>query len=242
MRRRSSPKVVWLPTVAGNLIDEAGLAHSTVQSTILTILGDPGDGDTVVIPITRDATPNPLTPTATLADLYSSGYRLRRIVGKFWCAWTTPPSDTPGAVTRALVKAGFIILRTDDAGLPLNQTNITAYGPGIIENDEAPWIWQRSWMMHSDIDMSATLTGGNGSFVPGFAVNNYSIGGNADGPHIDQKTARIVGPDERLFIVIQGINLDGAAQGLQRTIVCHWETRVLASIRANIGNRRNASR
>lgn len=76
------------------------------------------------------------------------------------------------------------------------------------------------------------------------ATNFGNSGASAlDSGHIDQKTARIVGPEERLFL---DVSVTALAQELENNgitfIDCAFEMRVLASIKSGSGNRRNASR
>lgn len=244
-RRRSSPRVVWLPQDPFFSVDAAGLDHCSVMAAFGVLENDIGNIDTIVAPVVRDATPNPLNAATTLADLYGSGYRLRRIVGKLWAAFTIGP--TPADATfpdEAVCIAGFIILRTDDAGLALQAATPGAYSPAIIENAEAPWIWRRAWHIHNDEARTAyqRLPGGVEALSSARFNNTSQMGGNADGAHIDQKTARVVGPDERLFLVLSTVNMSGGGQGLIRNIQYTWDVRVLASLRQNVGNRRNASR
>lgn len=243
MRKRRKPRVVWLPNDPFFSVDAAGLAHSTLMSAQDTVSGALGDTNTIVAPVVRDTTINPLTPGSTLADINSSGYRLRRIVGKFWCYFTnTNNQDTPGFPEEVIVTAGFIILRVDDAGLPLNQANIASYSTQIIENNEAPWIWRRSWLL-KDGPANVEVNAGVPFLVQPVGPGGVgALGGNADGPHIDQKTARIVGQDERLMLVVTSTNMRSGDQQLARGISYNWEVRVLASMRTTSGNRRNASR
>lgn len=62
-----------------------------------------------------------------------------------------------------------------------------------------------------------------------------------DGPHIDQKTARRISKEERLFFILSGVNVGNAATtaGAVRLVL---DYRLLASPLRVMGNRRNASR
>lgn len=63
-----------------------------------------------------------------------------------------------------------------------------------------------------------------------------------EGPHVDAKTARIVGPDQRLFLVVTNTIQGGSAAGGVSSCEVITDLRVLASMRSSQGNRRNASR
>lgn len=85
-----------------------------------------------------------------------------------------------------------------------------------------------------------------GAFTPGpddpyGSVSNLGLSVR-EGTFVDQKTARIVGPDERLFMNVQVTTLNGSG-GVDLTgIQLYWNLRFVASLKTNLGNRRNASR
>lgn len=75
--------------------------------------------------------------------------------------------------------------------------------------------------------------------------NNFALGNGSlyTGPHVDQKTARVVGPEERLFLdVTATVLFDGAGAATTTGFLIHSNLRVLGSMRTQLGNRRNASR
>lgn len=111
--------------------------------------------------------------------------------------------------------------------------------PSTLANVQDPWVWRRSWDI-SNSNAAALTADPNSAALPPSNVN-YG-GGIMDGPHVDAKTARIVGPEERLFldVAIEGIN--GDSQATPGAVVLLADLRVLASMRTNQGNRRNASR
>lgn len=246
-RIRRRPRVVWLPQDPFFTINSAGLADKTVMRASETLIApNIGDTATLVIPVVRDASPNPLTPAATLADINDSGYRLRRIVGKFWvfAQQTAPDNAGPGA---AVVTAAFIVLRTDPGASSSPQnTNTDVYGSNDIVNTEAPWIWRRSWIVVNNGSANAVpfgdIAAANG-VVPGLGFqSNQRLGGNLDGPHIDQKTARVIGPDERLFLVVTATSITAGDAQTPLLLEYVWDVRVLGSMRSMVGNRGNASR
>lgn len=250
-RRTKRPRVVWFPNDAFFAIDQAGLQHSTINRASEALVGtNVGDTQTIIAPVIRDVTQNPLTAGLTLSDVENSGYRLRRIVGKFWVYVNIGAAEnaSPGA---AIVTAAFIILRTEDTtGLPQNPDE-ESYTPAIIENNDSPWIWRRSWIVADPHSVNAPPFGGQftNTIVGGqFQQNTFGAlttpaGGVMDGPHIDAKTARIVGADERLFLVITATALNSKGAGQDTLNLDYvWDLRVLGSMRSTIGNRRNASR
>jgi len=237
-RNRGGPKVVWLPQTNANSIDSLGTNVSTIQLVEHDLTGATlGLTITSVQPVIIDGeTIDPLATTPQgLSDLENSGYRLRRIVGKIWCALETTANGAPGAV---ICTAGFIILRTE----PVNSAPLAPfanYNAQDIRNGGDPWIWRRSWLLKN-----GSTTAGINPFVrnDGVGGSNYYVGGNADGPHVDQKTARLVGNEERLFLVTTTTNIAVGADQDSAIVNWAWDLRVLASMRNSVGNRRNASR
>lgn len=184
-------------------------------------------------------------PENTLADIEQSGYRLRRIVGKIGISCLQGAATLAGDASIFHVTAGFIIRRSQvaDGSSDALRASTPATTDGIdvasLQNVMDPWIWRRSWDI-ADRSAAAAALDPN---VDAFAPSNYNYGaGIFDGPHVDAKTARIVGPEERLFldVTVEGIN--GSAQGAPGAVLLIADFRVLASMRANTGNRRNASR
>lgn len=234
-RFKRQPRVVWLPQDPFFSADAATTAGSTVMRVGDSLPGgDAGNAVTVVAPVIRDTSPNPLTAANTLADINESGYRLRRIVGKIWVGTDQVAQDSPAVI---IVTAAFIILRTDPgAGASPQNPAATAYAANDIVNTESPWIWRRSWLVRNFLTTSAVAN----AITTGFATAD--VGGNADGPHVDQKTARIVGPDERLFLVFTATSVITSDAQLAAPMSYFYDVRVLASMRSNVGNRRNASR
>lgn len=237
MARRKAPRVLWLPQDTTNSVGGAGAVY---QRQTLIISGPEGSFSVTELPLVIDRAEDALALTTSLADVGSSGYRLRRVVGKIWVAATPVVGDTPVAVA---VTAGIIVRATGDnpASLAFLTGNADTLSPGQIVNTEDPWVWRRSWLLGNQL-----ATGAPGTPIPfpplGFAGQ---YGGVADGPHVDQKTARIVGSEQRLFlnvsatVIVPGDNPQ--AQG-ELNIFILTDLRVLGSLRTTTGNRRNASR
>lgn len=171
----------------------------------------------------------------SLADRASSAYRLRRVVGKIWCG--IDQFDQEGVTSEVVVTAGLIVLRTHEVAgeiVPLNATT-EEYSTQMLQNWSDPWIWRRSWLLGN----IPNETVGAFAFFP--EANATYGGGNQDAAHVDAKTARIVGTEERLFLVVTGSSVNGNPQ-VSITLRLLWDLRVLASMRTSQGNRRNASR
>lgn len=239
-RRIRRPRVVWLPNTNASSIDPTTTNNSVYSRTIHTVVGIAGEHVNSTHGVVIDGEGlDPLAASTTLSDVVNSGYRLRRIVGKIWAGALQEDADTP---TSVIATAAFMVLRVDPvAGLPLGIAE--NYYPGSIEQSMDPWIWRRSWILGNG--QSATALNDPFSQQSNFGVRNNQLGGVSDGPHVDAKTARIVGPEERLFLCLSTTVLGPptnpqSQDGISVTWV--WDLRVLGSMRNNTGNRRNASR
>lgn len=239
--RRRAPRVVWLPPDRFNRLGVSGGATTGLQNGLavfnVDVPGGPGGSATGLIPLVQDFQPDiTLLTTGTLADYAQSAYRLRRVVGKIFVTCTQLESQ--GLPPQVQVTAGLIVLRInpdDPTGQPL-VVNQNVYSTQMLQNWTDPWIWRRTWIIGNLPQAGATP----GS--PFFPESNANYGGGVmDGPHVDAKTARIVGPEERLFLVVTGTVFSGDEQ-LVTSVRVVADLRVLASMRTSQGNRRNASR
>lgn len=243
IRRR--PKVVWLPVStiqrAGQVEGDTTLGSTSSLGTfILDAPASFGGSISGVVPVVHDEGSPDAFAVASLADLESSAYRLRRIVGKIFvaCQQAAEPSPTKGGSWA--VTLGLIVLRTNPDGTPINTFDPSTYAPARIDSQADPWIWRRTWLL-SDFVNALIPANGLGWAAP---EGNWQCGSVADGPHIDQKTARVIGKEERLFLTAQALTVTGPRQSSQDTtqIQVYYDLRVLASMRTSMGNRRNASR
>jgi len=240
VRRRTKPRVVWLPQTNANSIGDGSTVY---QASSFGVNGATGSSSVIEFPMVLDNQASATSPDfTTLADIESSGYRLRRIVGKLWIQYGQTPSVVLIPPVQIIVTAGFIIRKANPAtgfSLAASSGDADLLNPGKIENTGDPWIWRRSWLLGNRLNVG---TDPNVDGPPGtnFGTNGGSV---ADGPHIDQKTARIVGPEERLFldvsttVFVESIQPDDVG-----TVTVCTDVRCLGSLRTNAGNRRNASR
>lgn len=245
MARRRSPRVVWLPPDRFNRLGVAGGATTGLQNGISrffvdVLAGTDGTSATAVVPVVQDSQVDISQLTGgSLADYAQSAYRLRRIVGKIFVAHNSQ-SNAVGAPALQIITAGFIVLKVQQrAGVvvPSNAT-LPEYSTQMLQNWSDPWIWRRTWVLGNNLKLLAA-----GSALSARATDNVSGPGSiADGAHVDAKTARIVGADERLFLVVTNTIQGGATGGGLSSCEVITDLRVLASMRSSQGNRRNASR
>jgi len=260
MRRR--PRVVWLPVHGRDFAESAeGENFANGVGGILTV---PQTGEIVadVTDVTFDysdsASAEEGVDVRSLQDLTSgNAYRLRRIVGKFHAA-AVVAGGTEAEIPTVDIAAGFMVNRTDDSGnILVGQQTITGdvtRGPLAQDGAEDPWIWRRRWLLTAvptcitqtqtgqgliaDVRSVSAVLGDQGQWPQTTA----GYGSVADGPHIDQKTARVISRDERLFFWVQARLTNPSPETEPATLPWQLDMRLLASLRQNIGNRRNASR
>jgi len=241
--RRKRPRVTWLPQDLNNRLGTAPSAATSPvdSSTIIATLTGPSLGQTpftAVIPLVKDeSSGNVASATSTLADIESSGYRLRRIVGKVVILVGQNVANDPSDGTLYAVTAGIIVLKCSNGVIP----NIAAVAidPATLQTTEDPWVWRRQWVL-SDVLGANALS--RNLIAPSSNITSYGAG-VADGPHVDQKTARIINQDERLFLVVSVAGVDGSAQAPNPGLLALLaDFRFLATMRTTVGNRRNASR
>jgi len=251
--RRKSPRVVWLPQTNANSIGDQTQVYQL--DVISNLAGITGTTATSEIPLVLDSQQSVVANVdPSLADIENSGYRLRRIVGKVWVqmAQSAPGSDA-SAPNSVIVTAGIIVRRCDDAtGASFASANDANINTGFIGNTGDPWVWRRSWTLgdrytrdtESFVALSLSTVLAHSQFFPSCNWGAEYAGGIAEGPHIDQKTARIVGPEERLFLDVSATILGETSNqpGTGATIAYWTDLRVLGSMRSSSGNRRNASR
>lgn len=255
MRRSRKPRVVWLPQTNANSLDTA---QSSYQATTLAVANGTGTTGVVEIPMVLDAQQGIFDPNSSLADIESSGYRLRRIVGKIWCiCGQSNFENLTNTPINAIATCGIIVRRADTLTGQSLATLADPTGqqvhPGIIDNTGDPWVWRRSWFLGNNTALANRYDFGLGAglfpsygIIDKFPQANWEYGSVADGPHIDQKTARVVGPEERLFltwsvmIVTETTIADPAPVPLNFALFTDF--RILGSLRTSSGNRGNSSR
>lgn len=247
---RRKPRVVWLPVVGNDVSDDQEQEHWVNGPSGNLQITTNGQIVFDQVPLTFDySDPASIENNLferSLQDLTSgNAYRLRRLVGKFHAglAWDTGTSVFGPNVE---LVAGFIVNRTDDSGNPTT-TFVSGIEASPLAQDAAqdPWIWRRKWILSPvpTTYSSDSLTGVLAVSDPVYPQTTAGYGSVADGPHIDQKTARVIANQERLFFWVAARSTFNQESGPQAyTLQWHLDIRILASLRANQGNRRNASR
>lgn len=235
-RRKRKPAVSWLPVIGSTTGPQPAATVVPIDSN-LAVAGD-GSVSTNVHPLTWDVPAEQALAAAenvSLADFENSAYRLRRIVGKFFCAMRQTTEAMVNRPELGMVTAGFIVLKVDEiTGTPVAGSS-GPYSPWLAENVRDPWIWRRSWALSDNFAQPALESPSSN-----YPQTNAEYGSAVDGPHIDTKIGRVIQNDERLYFVVSTYSPTphNAENGLIDYVL---DYRILASMR-KATNRRNASR
>lgn len=253
-RRRRQRRLTWFPPIgternASEALDQAPSGRFftiNVQSSAAGV----GGHSTIQTPLTFDqsaeqealalATVNPtLLNAMSLADFEQQSWRLRRVVGKLFagCANDDQQAQGPPAV---LFSAGLMVRTVDEEnGVPLSP--LPEQHVDSIGSNRDPWIWRREWILASSFPGGGTS--GVTDALLSFPRTTADYGSIQDGSHIDQKTNRIIGPNERLILTLTGtaLPLPNPDNTNQAVITGYFDYRLLGSV-MKASNRRNASR
>lgn len=238
MRRRKAGGV-WLPTSPNNTFAQGGTISDPAQSawhTNFLVANPAGAGGIGILEqeLVGDFNEEEIAGVAgaTLNDVIQ-GYKLRRVVGNLFIGVAQIPDATPETATYAwAVTAGIIVRRVDKNGNAVN----TDPDPQSYEAQRDPWIWRMSWILQN-----YRARGDQAVLTSVWPSNNVDYPSGLTGHHVDQKTFRTVGPEERLFLDIACLNLNG--DNSDQAMNVYWDFRFFGYITRNAqGNRRNASR
>lgn len=245
-RRRRRPAGVWLPPDPYNRVGQdagpiTGPYDSAVGSINFRTLNQGGAVRSAEVPLVGDdnnfivAGENTLSGNAgTLADIVKQGYRLRRICGSLFVA-VEQLDHGDGAPNQFFVTAGIIVRRVNSAGVAVTDDT----DPQDYASQRDPWVWRRSWALSNNANVGGTV---DFSYFD-FPHNNTEFGSVREGAFIDQKTKRVVAAEERLFLDISCLSINGDGVALSTPLfLALWDLRFFAFMMNSSGNRRNASR
>jgi len=216
MRKRRTRKYTWFPQLGDqgeNPEDDRAMLNVSVPTS-------PGDGslsDVNIFSIIPDQPKDtPGTTDQQLEQYIGNEYFLRRIVGKIQFA-VSPRSivDIANSGFTYGFAVGFFVGRADRTAsgfvAPVGAATAVErkenYGPHSLQNVREPWIWRRTWVMSQPFFLADGSEAWEGTHYP----YHNCLGSVAEGGHIDAKTARRVGNDDRLWIAVQTVLLEGGA-------------------------------
>lgn len=254
-RRRARP--IWFPPL-GTQIAQTGIF--TGGTTIdVPVLGS-GAFFNGFLPLTFDQGQEQEINVAnvTLSDLLNSSWRLRRMIGYIYGTYTVtglgagdPQANQPVA---ALFGVGAMVCSVDATGSPTK----TTINPLEQDDYTDPWIFRRVWILGQGQHLTregaglSVLAGFRASAgavtdqVAGFAnfpQSTTDYGFLAGSSHIDQKTNRVIGPEQRLFLWFgsKALPIQSTFAGPDSSIVGYSDWRLLGNLQRST-NRRNAAR
>lgn len=232
-KRRTKRKFTWFPVIgsAGPVEDEDDFNQLMGQFNVL-----PNGSSLVFInPLIPDVPMegDEIDPSAPgqLVQALGQEYYIERIVGKIFLGVSGSADDSPTTVfpKTVLVGAGLFVARANDADVgggantPIGSASLAErqenYSPLGVDAIREPWMWRRTWILNTGRPNPNTNAatgfgptfqsiGGTITFAPGAPKTNMQYGSVLDGPHMDVKSVRRVGNDERLFLVVATRALD----------------------------------
>lgn len=252
-RRRFKPRVVWLNQPGTQFLKGGGAPADALanwagvefKDVIVTLGTDP---TTVIAPLVQDMPiSNDIIDVAfaayqrsTLTENNEMGYRLRRIVGSLFVGVSNQGEAGNLPVPAVLCEFGIMVRRVDRDGQPA--VSGEDQDVGSLQNNGDPWILRRNWILSTgNTGLSSEPT----DLLLGDSPRANWLFGNSR-YEIDQKTARIIGREERVFATWTFWTLpinDAIFTRTSTLVAASWfDYRILGSKRLDVGNRRNASR
>jgi len=248
-RKRRQFRGTWLPILGAENPD------TTTWTTVNEAVIGAGNVDVTVgiFPVLRDyAQEHDNTASTAALGLYTlNEYALRRVVGKIVCC----VEDTVQTATETLAFsvtacAGLFIARAgDDADPQAGDSPIggnavwqTDYNPLDPDCIREPWLWRRTWQLGSPLaalrQLNTNPQGGTPLLTStrglGLPWSNTQYGSVADGPHVDAKTRRRVGNDDRLWLALACHTnpfTDGTPPADPPDVHFWWEFRAFGAMR-----------
>lgn len=229
MVQRKRRRNTWFPTIGTDGPFEAD--NDNIAGRIFSLVV-PLDATTTVaiaplvpdVPLEGDDI-NTAAP-GQLVQALGQEYILERLVGKFHCGMLGVRADINNPTTWAscIVGLGFFVARAEDSssggpdtpiGSATPAERVENYNPLGEDTIREPWIWRRTWVLGNPAqDPRGAYTFATGivsnQTLAVFPPTTGDYGSVMDGPHIDAKSNRRVGNDERLWVAVSTV-------GFQRT-------------------------
>lgn len=233
MRKIRRKRPLWFPIIPAAGPDQSGdnfnarvFALSVAPNGVTTPLIFPVIPDKQV-----DADDLGAGTPGQLIQHLGNSYELERIVGKIFLGVGASEDAGVGEIKPKIIQVGcgFFVARQADEdagggadlpiGAPTAAEQVENYSPLSEDTMREPWIWHRTWLMHTgrvpgNIAQALPFMGAiapavaGGSRLPGLPSTNVNYGAEVDGPHIDARSGRRVGGDERLYFAVAARALD----------------------------------
>jgi len=239
MARRRKTKYQWLFNTG--TIGPAANIEDTHSGRELTVSAPANGTSAISVADLLLDTPSDEAPVNLPMGVFQNNeYVIKRIVGKCFGAIDQSAAIT-GGPRRVILTCGIFVARAGDAddgagaenvpiGFLVGNQAVDNYSPNRAETIREPWVWRRQWILENQV-----VAAGNPG-TASFPTTTAGYGSVADGPHIDAKTGRRVGSDERLFFAASARNFPPNATADDPTIVRVWiDYRVLGAMRRTRG-------
>jgi len=249
MRGKRRKRYTWFPTnfQTYSTSDEASLERNIQGISFLDMETNGANPHFAISPLVLSDSPreSDVGDSFTLNDIVGNEYIVKRIVGKFHAgAWIDTSVDFAPNIAGQLTFGIFVARADTDApSVPLGADGsaaeaYTSFNPQAVETEREPWMFQRTWIMGCMNDtgtLGLAVSPKGAGFSRAFPTSTGAFGSLHAGPHIDIKTARRVGADERLYAAVsweKWPRIDGE-NNLTYSIRCdaHFSYRVLGAIR-----------
>jgi len=218
MRKKRRNRGTWFPNVGSNTGQPGQVFCGNILAGIVVPANTSGTFGgpqrTLIAEVVQDA---PLDPeeagntSGQLSRIVGQEYILQRIVGSIFVGLNDLSQVEEPSPRAALITAGFFVARSEDADsvggqdfpIGFNAASVAEqnenYSPQAVDTIREPWIWRRSWVL-----AVATQPGNGFTNFPGA---NSVYGSLREGTHIDAKSKRRIGNDDRLWLAIGVMSL-----------------------------------
>jgi len=219
MRRKRRARGTWFPNVGSLTGDPDAVVSGLIGSVTVAANTSGTTGGPVLNQIFQVVQDAPLDPeeannqSGQLSRIIGQEYILQRIVGSIFVSLQDFSSTEQDSPRNALVTAGFFVARAQDPeqvggqDLPIGAQPLSSddnYSPQLVDTVREPWIWRRSWMLGKLVEPADISLQ---QLFPGFPPSNYGAGSMREGTHIDAKSKRRVGNDDRLWLAISTMSM-----------------------------------
>jgi len=192
MRRRSrGSNGRWFPTAQ---LDQ-GFAQTASTGAASSLTFNPIIADGLDEPANEQ---NLVSAPGLLGAVLTTSYLIKRIVGSVFVGTALNTSTAPTGFG-VKVAAAIFVAQVDNDGQLLNTA---AWDPFDDDAAQKPWMWRRAW------HLGAQDSGPNYYQWP---LTNAEYGSLREATHVDVKSKRVVGYENRLFIVYASRSLENVA-------------------------------
>lgn len=211
VRRRRQRKFTWMPGIGAvgqnAAVDQSYMFLNALPAPANGLAGAGtrgGNPSIFIVPLIQD---KPLEPGAqnevagSLNNVLGNEWFCERIVGDIFVGTRLGTTEDQGPRTIA-VTCGIFVARAGETNpnLPQGASQGTAtesqlqFSPAALNTIREPWMWRRTWVLGRSFDTADGLA--QNPSVNSFYATLHN------GPHVDVKSVRRIGNDERLWFAV----------------------------------------